>query len=191
MDTGFLLGGGFALLIALLGWSDQIRGTQERTRIQEREFLDTYNFRWEHFRSLIRTSESPNAETRLAAVLRILGSGGLTNQVDVLLLEDFEHLDDIRYKLENSYSIRYWCVFIASVEMLITGILSIYLRGSILKCSFLTWTHVYSAIWIILVGIIVYFTYRISVQESDLRQTLAKIDDKLRTAKENKDPRSN
>lgn len=41
MDADFFLAGGIAFLPTLVGWGDQIRGAQEKTRQQEKEFLTT------------------------------------------------------------------------------------------------------------------------------------------------------
>ena len=53
MDTNFLLAGGIAFLIAVLGWGDQIRGTQEKVLLQERDFLKALQLKWRDVRALV------------------------------------------------------------------------------------------------------------------------------------------
>jgi hypothetical protein len=186
MDTGFLLGGGFALLIALLGWSDQIRGAQEKTRTQEREFLQSYGFRWRELRKIVRSSEHHTAEDRLRAVLRVLTAGGLDRSDDVKLFQLIRDLDLTRSKLEKSYNVRYWTVFSACLEMLICGVLSIWFRDTICEGSKFMWMHLYLLLWAILTMAIVMLTFGISCHENNFRILLAETDDALRTANEDR-----
>lgn len=182
MGTEFLLGGALAFLLALLGWSDQIRGVQERTRTQERELLDTYNkIRWRDVRALIRPSEG-NARDRLLGALGLLKDGVLANDEDARLLTHFESLDGIRRHLENTYSMRYWLIFATTLHMLISGALSVNFRGVI--WTWFSWQLVYSLPTIVLVGLILMLTMRAAINETRFRNGLNEVEDVLRAAKE-------
>ena len=87
MDTDFLLGAGLAFLIVVLGWGDQIRGTQEKILTQEREYLNTLRLKWGEVQALFR--ESGDQTTKLAALLRLIGRESVANVVNIQLVADF------------------------------------------------------------------------------------------------------
>lgn len=186
MDTEFLLGGAIAFLLALLGWSDQIRGIQEKTRQHEREFLRAYRAKlsWRDLRAIVRPSEESTPEERLLGVLRLLNKGGLQDGSHVSLLREFEALDRIREELEKAYTIRYWAISATVLEMLAAGSLSVYFRGSLVAGVPLTWEHLYFSLTIVLVAGIALLTAVTSLLESSFRRKLNEVEDQLRLSDE-------
>jgi hypothetical protein len=181
MDAEFLFAGGLAFLLALLGWSDQIRGAQEQTREQERAFLNAYQVSWADVRPLIRPSEQHSPEKQLAALLRILGSSILRQDEGADLLTKFQGLDDCRSRLEERLAIRYWLIFSTATTMLTGGLLltlpaddSLNAAGEPLSIGALF-------VWLALVAVILIYTILIARDEVTFRHELGSIEDYFRS----------
>ena len=80
--TLFLFGSGFALFIALLGWSDRIRGIDKDTREMERLFMEDSGIHKRQFRCIVKP-ESPDQELE---VLTELVNAGKIKTVDTVRL---------------------------------------------------------------------------------------------------------
>lgn len=194
MDTDFYLAGGLAFLIALLGWGDRIRNVQSGTRRLERELLEHLDFRWSDLRPLVRNGNPDKPAAKLAAVLRVLKAGNLSNSLDVDLLTELEDINKIRTRLECRYRTRFLLVFFTSVEMLFTGVISNYSlpelpvpkQFSTYQSVFasLDWDHIWFVGCISLVVAILYQTFRLNLDEENLRERISNVDDKLRRAEE-------
>jgi hypothetical protein len=85
--TLFLLASGLALFVALLGWSDQIRGINKDTREMEQKFLETTKVDRAVFLSVVKPA-SPDEQ--LAALTEILISGKLKDVAKVEVLQIFQ-----------------------------------------------------------------------------------------------------
>lgn len=85
--TLFLFGSGVALFVALLGWSDQIRGINKDTREIEKRFLETTKINRTVFLSVVKPA-SP--DDQLAALTEILVSGKAQNVAAVEVLKIFQ-----------------------------------------------------------------------------------------------------
>lgn len=85
--TLFLFGSGVALFVALLGWSDQIRGINKDTREIEKRFLETTKINRTVFLSVVKPT-SP--DDQLAALTEILVSGKAQNVAAVEVLKIFQ-----------------------------------------------------------------------------------------------------
>lgn len=182
MDTDFLLGAGLAFLIVVLGWGDQIRGTQEKILTQEREYLNTLRLKWGEVQALFR--DSGDQTTRLAALLRLIGRESVANVVNIQLVADFEKLAKIRAILENMYRRRFNLVLAASVCMLVFGLLSVRLSGAI--GPGVSWEGIYFTISFFIIFLIMGFTVSINIFENSLRKVLQEIEDNLRLAVDEK-----
>src|SRR5882762_4848259 len=97
--TLFLFGSGVALFVALLGWSDQIRGFDKDTRELEKDFLTTTELDKQQFLSVIKAATSLDKLASLTAVMR---SEKLKSADSVILLdifkqwhEDWTHLQHV------------------------------------------------------------------------------------------------
>jgi hypothetical protein len=85
--TLFLFASGLALFVALLGWSDQIRGINKDTREMEHKFLGTTKVDRPLFLSIVRPA-SPDEQ--LTALTEILASGKLKTVAAVEVLQIFQ-----------------------------------------------------------------------------------------------------
>lgn len=179
MDAELLFGAAFAFLLALLGWSDQIRGVQERTRSQERDLLNAHKISWRVLRQVIRPSEGPSPKDQLLAVLGLVHQGFLKDQDDVALLELFKKVDATRAGLERAYDVRYWLIYACTVQLFLSGIAALFFEGAICS-STLTWEHLYAAAACLVLLPILALTGIAARREGDFRWGLNEIEDVLR-----------
>lgn len=210
LDTGFFFGGGIAFLLALLGWADQIRGAQEKTRLAEQQFRERYKFQWSELQPLIRPEGGDDAESRLNSILAILfrDKKAFRRSIDIVLLTKIEGMNSIRNRLESQYAERFLLVYFITVELFTAGVLSIGVRGRTSICqSELTsldqpnrmlesfwcydWNQIMTSIWLILVAIVLILTWSINKGEVKLRSSLVDIDDQLREVAEDEDGSQN
>jgi len=199
LDTGFFFGGGIAFLLALLGWADQIRGAQEKTRLAEQQFRDRYKFQWSELQPLIRPEGGGDAESRLNSILAILfrDKKAFRRSIDIELLTKIEGMNSIRNRLEPQYAERFLLIYFIAVELFTAGALSIVVRGRTSTCQSefalldqtnrmseafwcYDWNQIMTSIWLILVVIVLILTWFINKDEMKLRKSLVDIEDHLR-----------
>jgi hypothetical protein len=102
--TVFLFGSGFAIFIALLGWSEQIRGLRRETYQLQSEFLKTHGLRKA---DLLRAIRAQTADEQLRAFTAIM----LTNKLSasaVQLLPILRRWDTQNTRLERLQTWKYW-----------------------------------------------------------------------------------
>ncbi len=123
--TLFLFASGLGLFIALLGWSDQIRGIDKDTKDLEERFLKKTRINKAHFVEIIRP-ESPDEQ--LVALTQAVNDGKITTKVSVDVLQAFaeyvskwsrlERLSDWKYNLTIALT---FALFIAGTASLFTS----------------------------------------------------------------------
>lgn len=195
MNAEFYLAGALAFLIAMLGWADQIRGTQERTRILEEQLLKEYGFRWSDLRKLIRTDRHASPESRLKAVLRVIKFGQLKDKVAVDLLQQLDALNRVRARLERRYDVRFCLVLAVCGQMLASGVLLLMFAAA--NASVEVPVHPYrtlivsnplsrgcAVVCIALISAVLYHTWRLNREEEVLRGIINDVDDSLRDARD-------
>ena len=180
MDVELLFGAAFGFLLALLGWGDQIRGVQERTRSQERDLLNAHRISWRVLRQVIRPSEGASAKDELVAVLGLVHQGFLKDQDDVALLELFRKVDDTRAGLERTYEIRYWLIYSCTVSLFVLGLAALWFSGPVCVGSAITWEQVYAAVACLFLLPILGMTGYAARNEGEFRRGLNEIEDVLR-----------
>jgi hypothetical protein len=199
LDAGFYLAGALAFLIAMLGWADQIRGTQERTRILEEQLLREYGFRWSDLRQLIRNDHDASPASRLKAALRLVKLGQLKDSLAVALLKQLEALNRVRAKLEKRYDTRFRLVLAVCTQMLVSGVLLLLFAKA--TASVEVPIHPYRSLvlsdpvsrlcaisCIALISAILYHTWRLNREEEVLREIINGVDDSLRDARDSHAP---
>jgi hypothetical protein len=123
--TLFLFGSGLALFVALLGWSEQIRGMSHDTRDLERQFLEITRIKKKDFLSIVKPTSH---EERLAALTQALVSGKPKTVEQVEVLGIFTKWHRKWTGLEALYAWKYrltlvltWTLFAAGVASLHTS----------------------------------------------------------------------
>ncbi len=178
-DSPFFLGGGLALLLALVGWSDQIRGLSRTAREREVQLLRTYGIEWAKIQTVIRPQDEDNPLDRLVDLLRLLPTG-IGDEVGARLIHNFQTLHQISMRLSSLSTIRYWLLFSLSVQMLVAGV---HLGSSWLP---LTGHYFHYAAGSLIVVVILILTLLVGRGESRFEVTIGHIEDDLRLASDEK-----
>ncbi len=175
--TLFLFGSGLALFVALLGWSDQIRGIDKDTRELENTFLTATGVDKRQFMSVIKAS-TPQAE--LKALTVVMCSGKLRNPNYVQLLDIFKTWHEDWTHLQHVSSHKYNLTIALTIAFLLSGILSLHtdanryidFAGLLIREELLV---LFCPVLLmgVLMGIIIYS----STKETALKDLLMKISD--------------
>lgn len=120
--TGFLFGSGFALLILLLGWANQITSKNKETKELEREFLKKANLKSYEYKKII--NEAGSTEDSFSCLVDFLFSN---KKEDVQIFEKIKNIKQELKKLEQKYSGRFWILLQMSITLFISGIVSFFL----------------------------------------------------------------
>jgi hypothetical protein len=121
MDSEFLLTAGFALLLLLVGWSDQLRELRSSTRDVERQFLKRIRGQTDQFRKLFNKNKTTLEAERLEASLVILGKALKADSHGNNLYSVIE-LSKRMQILDALYSLRFWTMLGLATELLLGGI---------------------------------------------------------------------
>lgn len=119
--TVFLFGSGFAIFIALLGWSEQIRGLRRETYQLQSEFLKTHGLRKA---DLLRAIRAQTADEQLRAFTAIM----LTNKLSasaVQLLPVLRRWDTQNTRLERLQTWKYWLTVALAFVFFAAGVSSL------------------------------------------------------------------
>lgn len=119
---GFLLASGFALLVVLVGWSNQITSRSKETRDLEQEFIAKAKMKRKDYKDIINKK---SAEKSIYALVDFLYSNREESEI-----EAFDKITKIRKNLpilNKKYSNRFWILLITSISLIISGIGSYYL----------------------------------------------------------------
>ena len=183
MDASLFFGGGLAFLIAILGWSDQINGLQEKSREKERKLLEKLNISWSIMRNIVRSTENENPEMKFASLVRFINVRGIPNEDEVRIFHSFEAVDSMRSNLTSFYNKRFWIIFTISIAMLLSGLLLMILgNDEYVVFDMLTFKpiSIYIVVWSVLMFYIFYYTYTISRLEEKYRDKMSLLGDQIR-----------
>jgi len=122
--TLFLFASGLALFIALLGWSDQIRGFDNDTKELEQRFLNKTQIKKRDFLEIVRP-KSP--EEKLAAFARVDSEGRIENAETIDVLRTFaEELNQPWSRVERLFKWKYKLTVALTIVLFLTGIISLF-----------------------------------------------------------------
>lgn len=124
--TLFLFGSGVALFVALLGWSDQIRGFDKDTRELEKDFLITTELDKQQFLSVIKAATPLEKLASLTAVMR---SEKLKSADNVVLLDIFKQWHEDWTHLQHVSNHKYNLTVTLTITFLFSGLLSLGTRA--------------------------------------------------------------
>jgi hypothetical protein len=119
--TGFLLGSGFAVFIALLGWSEQIRGLRRETYQLQSDFLKAHGLRKA---DLLRAIRAQSADEQLQAFTTIMLANKLSAPA-VKLLPILRRWDAENTALESLQTWKYWLAVTLALVFFTAGALSV------------------------------------------------------------------
>lgn len=123
MDVeSFLLTSGFALLIVLLGWANQITSKSKETKDIEGEFLKKAKLKRKDYKKIIK--EQGATEDSFSALVDFLYT---KKEEDVEIFEKIKNVKTDLETLDKKYSRRFWILLYMSVSLFITGIVSFFL----------------------------------------------------------------
>jgi hypothetical protein len=114
-----LFGGGIALLISLLAWSDQIRGLHKETLEAEQILLDNRKIKYREIKKLLRKKESP--EVILNKLTEVLKKNSTENIIDLELILKYRSLDRKLQKLELLSNLKYYSIIGLTACFFISG----------------------------------------------------------------------
>lgn len=124
----FLIGTGIALLLVLIGWSEQIKSWHKDTREAERDFSRERNIKWNKIRPLLRTNTS--AIKKLKALNALLKEKSLQEVQDVNIIGKFISLDKKRAEIESLYKIKYRLIFALTISFFLSGIINYFIADN-------------------------------------------------------------
>jgi uncharacterized membrane protein len=119
---GFLLTSGFALLVVLVGWSNQITNRSRETRELEQEFIDKARMKRKDYKKIINKK---SAEKSIYALVDFLYSKREESEIDA-----FDKITKIRKDLpllNKKYSHRFYILLITSISLIVSSVCAYYL----------------------------------------------------------------
>lgn len=119
--TLFLFGSGLALFVALLGWSDQIRGIDKDTKELESRFLEDTGINKRDFVCIVK-SDSPDQQLEALTQVAVR----LKTRVGVDLLRTFKQWNSEWSRLEGLSVWKYNLTVTLTVALFVAGITSLF-----------------------------------------------------------------
>lgn len=123
MDTeGFLLGSGFALLVVLVGWANQITSKSKETKDIEADFLKKAKLKRADYKKIV--NEGGSTEDSFKTLVDFLYT---KKEEDLQIFEKIKFIKADIEKLDKKYSGRFWILLWMSACFFTTGIVSFFL----------------------------------------------------------------
>ena len=119
---GFLLASGFALLVVLVGWANQITSRSKEAKDLEMDFLKKAKLKREDYKKII--NEGGSTEDSFSALVNFLYS---KKEEDVEIFEKIKEIKSDFEKLDRKYCFRFWLLLWMSISFFVTGILAFFL----------------------------------------------------------------
>lgn len=181
VDSEFFLAGGLALLLALLGWGDQIRSVREETRDSEKALADSQTDNWKDVRPLLRPTALDTEESQLSAIIRLLKKGEFRNDSQTRLFTAFTTLNSYRSSLEELLTTRYWLLFSTSVQMTTAGIFLCLPMGILPDKAYIGLHQLNCILTVVLLLLIFAYTFAIAKKEPQFREQIILVDNLLQS----------
>jgi hypothetical protein len=125
--TLFVFGAGLALFIALLAWSDQIRGIDADVRELERRFLEDTGIEKSTFLSIVKP-QSP--DDRGVALLEVINAGRIKSGDSAKVLTIFTDWHKQWVQIERLSSAKYYVTIILTAGFFVIGTVSLFTNPS-------------------------------------------------------------
>ena len=124
--TLFLLASGVALLIALLAWSDQIRGINQDIRELEKRFLAGTGIEKRTFLRIVRP-ESP--DDRGEAIIELISAGRIKNKDSAEVLQIFTKWNKEWSRIESLSAWKYNMTIALTITLFVAGVASLFITS--------------------------------------------------------------
>ena len=121
--TLFFFASGLALFVALLGWSDAIRGIDKDTKDLERQFLEDTGINKRDFLSIVKTHDP---DKQLDALTSLMTSGKLRTEASVQLIGTFKKWNAEWSGLESLATWKYSLTVTLTVVLFAAGIATLF-----------------------------------------------------------------
>jgi len=175
--TLFLFGSGVAFFIALLAWSDQIRGINQDIREMEKRFLEDTGIKKRTFLSIVKP-ESP--DDRGLALLEVVSAGRIKNKDSAEVLKIFTKWNKQWSGIERLSAWKYYMTISLTIALFVAGITSFIISPSQQTKLLSTQGGVEMLLLIppaILVALILVIIICIAKRENGLRSLLKSVSD--------------
>jgi hypothetical protein len=123
----FLFASGTAFFIALLAWSDQIRGINQDIRELEKRFLDGTGIEKRTFLRIVKP-ESP--DDRGSALLEVVGAGRIKNKDAAEVLQIFTKWNKQWSGIESLSAWKYYMTIALTIVLFVVGVASLTTNSS-------------------------------------------------------------
>jgi hypothetical protein len=107
---GYLLASGFALLVVLLGWANQITSKSKETKDLEGDFLKKAKLKKSDYKKIV--SEGGATEESFKALVDFLYT---KKEEDLEIFDKIKHIKEDIDKLDDHYSWRFWVLLCMSI----------------------------------------------------------------------------
>lgn len=124
-----MIGTGIALLLALIGWSEQIRSLHRETLEAEKEFSKKRNMEWSHVRKIIRGTAP--AKEKILALNKLLREKSVKRIEDIQIINQFYELDKKRIELDKLSNVKYRLILALTFLFFTAGIINYFIESCI------------------------------------------------------------
>jgi len=138
---GFLLASGFALLVVLLGWANQITSKSKETKELEGDFLAKAKLKRDDYKKMI--NEGGATEDSFTAVVDFLYS---SEEENVVIFDKINRVKEDLQSLDTKYSWRFWILLLMSISLFVSGTVALFLAP-----AYKLWVLIPNSIFVIIV----------------------------------------
>ena len=155
---GFLLASGFALLVVLVGWTNQITSRSKETRDLEQDFIAKAKIKRKDYKSMINKGKS--AEKSILALVDFLYSK--RDESDIIAFDKITKIKKDIPLLNKKYANRFWILLITSISFIVSGISASYFFE-----QYKIYFSLFNMVFVILMIINLVTTYRLEKNYSE------------------------
>jgi len=119
---GFLLASGFALLVVLLGWANQITSKSKETKELEGEFLKKARLKKPDYQKMI--NEGGVTEDSFTAAVDFLYSA---EEENVVVFDKIKRVREDLQILDKKYGGRFWILLFMSISLFVSGAVAFFI----------------------------------------------------------------
>jgi len=121
---GFLLASGFALLVVLVGWANQITSRSKEAKDLEKDFLEKAKIKRPDYKKII--NEAGSTEDSFFALVDFLYAKEREKE-DIEIFEKIKRIREDITNLSKKYTWRFWILLFMSISLFVTGIVAFFL----------------------------------------------------------------